>query len=81
MIDVQRLVLLLKQGKVVAGGEIAGIKIAVKKKNDGKKLTPKQNETFNAMSGIILEEVIENSTVFNLTRNALKKKNSGLTFF
>ena len=81
MIDMQRLILLLKQGKVVATKEIPKIIIAIRKKNEGKKLTPKQLETYNDMANLILEEVIENKSLYNLTKNSLKRKNSEFSFF
>ena len=80
-LDVQRLILLLKQGKVVANREIPNIKLAVQKKNDGKKLTPAMAEKYNDMAQAILQECLENKTVHNQLRNSLKKKNSGFLSF
>ena len=81
MLDVQRLILLLKQGKVVANKEIPNIKLAVQKKNDGKKLTPAMAEKYNDMEQAILQECLENKTVYNQLRNSLKKKNGGFLSF
>ena len=81
MLDGQRLILLLKQGKVVANKEIPNIKLAVQKKNDGKKLTPAMAEKYNDMAQAILQECLENKTVYNQLRNSLKKKNGGFLSF
>ena len=74
-INVNKLVLLLKQTKLIPQKEISVFKMILKKMNRGAKITFKQKQIYNDIATKAgIEPMSNNMSILSLTRNALKKK-------
>ena len=74
-INVNKLVLLLKQTKLIPQKEISVFKMILKKMNRGAKITFKQKQIYNDIATKAgIEPMSNNMSILSLTRNILKKK-------
>ena len=74
-INVNKLILLLKQTKLIPQKEISVFKMILKKMNRGAKITFKQKQIYNDIATKAgIEPMSNNMSILSLTRNILKKK-------
>ena len=74
-INVNKLVLLLKQTKLIPQKEISVFKMILKKMNRGAKITFKQKQIYNDIATRAAVDPMSNSlSIIALTRNVLKKR-------
>ena len=74
-IDVNKLVLLLKQTKLIPQKEISVFKMILKKMNNGLKISLKHKQIYNdIVTKAAVDPMSNNMSILSLTRNALKKK-------
>jgi hypothetical protein len=74
-INVNKLVLLLKQTKLIPQKEISVFKMILKKMNRGLKISLKHKQIYNDIATkAAVDPMSNNMSILSLTRNALKKK-------
>jgi hypothetical protein len=74
-IDVNKLVMLLKQTKLIPQTEISIFKTIIKKMNRGQKISFKQKQIYNDIATRAAVDPMSNSlSIIALTRNVLKKR-------
>ena len=79
MINVNKLVMLLRQTKLIPSKEINLMKVIAKKMNKGQKINATQKQFFNDIAArLSMEPMLNNPTLFGMTRKIVKKQ-QGLT--
>ena len=78
-VDIAKMKILLREGKIVPKNKIASVIMAVKKKNKGGKMTPKSMEIYNNVAENIFTAIFENKPVAAMVKMSLKKQNKELT--
>ena len=79
MINVNKLVMLLRQTKLIPSKEINLTKVIAKKMNKGQKINATQKQFFNDIAArLSMEPMLNNSALFGMTRKIVKKQ-QGLT--
>jgi len=74
-IDVNKIVLLLKQTKLIPQKEISVFKMILKKMNRGQPISVKHRQIYNDVATrAAVDTMSNNMSILSLTRNALKKK-------
>jgi len=74
MINVNKLVLLLKQTKLIPPKDINLMKLIVRKMNKDQKLNLKQKQFFNDVATkLSMEPMLDNPALFIMTKNIIKK--------
>jgi len=74
MINVNKLVLLLKQTKLIPPKDINLMKLVVRKMNKDQKLNLKQKQFFNDVATkLSMEPMLDNPALFIMTKNIIKK--------
>ena len=74
MINVPKLILLLKQTKLISAKEIGVFKMIIKKMNKGQKLSVKHKQIYNDVATRASVDPMSNSMpILAMTRKALKK--------
>ena len=76
MINVNKLVLLLKQTKLIPPKDINLMKMIAKKINKGQKINTVQKQFFNDIATrLSIEPILDNPALFGMTKRILKKAN------
>ena len=76
MINVNKLVLLLRQTKLIPPKDINFMKLIVKKINKGQKINIKQKQFYNdVVTRLSMEPMLDNPALFGMTKRILKKAN------
>ena len=79
MINVNKLVMLLRQTKLIPSKEINLMKVIAKKMNKEQKINATQKQFFNNIAArLSMEPMLNNPTLFGMTRKIVKKQ-QGLT--
>ena len=79
MINVNKLVMLLRQTKLIPSKEINLMKVIAKKMNKEQKINATQKQFFNDIAArLSMEPMLNNPTLFGMTRKIVKKQ-QGLT--
>ena len=75
MINVIKMTSLLKQTKSIPAKDINMIKTIARKINKGQKLNVRQQRFYNDIAtSIAMEPILDNQSLFGMTRRILKKK-------
>jgi|TARA_B100000959_G_scaffold88838_1_gene94254 hypothetical protein len=74
-IDINKMILLLKQTKLIPQKEISVFKMILKKMNNGLKISLKHKQIYNdIVTRAAVDPMSNNMSILSLTRNAIKKK-------
>ena len=74
-ININKLIVLLKQTKLIPQKEISVFKMILKKMNNGLKISLKHKQIYNdIVTKAAVDPMSNNMSILSLTRNALKKK-------
>ena len=73
MINLQKLVMLMRQTKFIPNADINKVRVIVKKMNKGQKVTVAQRAFFNDLSRKLMIPILDTGPLYMMTKKTLKK--------